>query len=203
VLLAVAFQTALTAAAAPPAAASGRLPHPRTPLTLTARSALARPKILPLETAVLAITAVSEDRDGQERRAGTSAGVAVTLQAADVLFPKDSARLGPVTAFHLTSRADEITRRHPSHIRVLGFTDGLDTAAYGERLSQQRAKAVADAPQRHVRDRSVHFEVRGLGERLFLRPASAVLEAIGRRRVEITIPQTRTETAHRRSHHSG
>ncbi|MEV0980772.1 OmpA family protein [Streptomyces sp. NPDC049915] len=138
---------------------------------------------------VLDIKSVVEDQSGDERREDTNADVKFALQA-EVLFGKDSAKLGPDARARIAALAGEIKKQHATRIRVFGFTDNLGSAAHGDVLSRQRANAVQDALDEDLNDPGVTFEVRGYGEDY---PIASNATEEGRRknrRVEVSFPRS-------------
>ena len=138
---------------------------------------------------VLDIKQVVEDQSGDERREDTNADVKFALQA-EVLFGKDSAKLGAEAKARISAIADEIKTQNATKIRVFGFTDNLGSSAHGDVLSKQRANAVQDVLDQELNDSNVTFEVRGYGEQY---PISSNATEEGRkknRRVEVSFPRT-------------
>ncbi|MET7454709.1 OmpA family protein [Streptomyces sp. NPDC005574] len=138
---------------------------------------------------VLDIKQVVEDQSGDERREDTNADVKFALQA-EVLFGKDSAKLGAEAKARIGGIADEIRNQHATQIRVFGFTDDLGSSAHGDVLSKQRANAVQDVLDQELNDSGVTFEVRGYGEQY---PISSNATEEGRkknRRVEVSFPRS-------------
>ncbi|MFI9825210.1 OmpA family protein [Streptomyces sp. NPDC052013] len=182
-------------AGAEPQATTG----PRRPgLPLRPGAMLAPPKILDLTTRSAGLTRVIEDQDGAERREQTATGMTFALQA-KVLFTKDSARLSLSARSRIAAVAEQIRAQPATTIRILGYTDNLGFAAHADHLSRQRARAVRDVLAAQLRDRTVTFDVRGLGER---HPVASNATEAGRqknRRVEITLthrqePNQQTQT---------
>ncbi|EGX56783.1 secreted protein [Streptomyces zinciresistens K42] len=138
---------------------------------------------------VLDIKQVVEDQAGEERREDTNADVKFALQA-EVLFPKNSARLTGEAKARITSIAQEIGKQNATRIRVFGFTDNLGSAVSGDILSRKRANAVQGVLDAELKDSSVTYEVRGYGEQY---PISSNATEAGRkknRRVEVSFPRT-------------
>ncbi|MFJ5776003.1 OmpA family protein [Streptomyces sp. NPDC093094] len=150
-------------------------------LKLPEGATLAEPKVLDIKQVV-------EDESGDERREDTNADVKFALQA-EVLFGKDSARLGAEARARIAAIAQEIRAQNATRIRVFGFTDDLGSSAHGDVLSKQRANAVHDVLDDALDDPGVTFEVRGYGEQYPI--ASNATEASRRknRRVEISFPR--------------
>ncbi|WP_210585578.1 OmpA family protein [Streptomyces sp. GESEQ-35] len=143
---------------------------------------LAEPKVLDIKQVV-------EDQTGDERREDTNADVKFALQA-EVLFPKDSARLSAEAKSRISAIAEEIKTQNATSIRVFGFTDNLGSSAHGDVLSKQRANAVQEVLEGELNDANVRYEVRGYGEQY---PISSNATESGRkknRRVEVSFPRT-------------
>lgn len=88
----------------------------------------------------------------------------ITLDA-KALFGFDKATLRPEARVNL----DELARRLTQTTRVLnvsitGHADRIGTTAYNQRLSEERAQAVADYLKTHTDLRESKFQVQGVGE---------------------------------------
>ncbi|MFJ7075046.1 OmpA family protein [Streptomyces sp. NPDC098781] len=141
------------------------------------------------EAKVLDIKQVVEDQSGEERREDTNADVKFALQA-EVLFPKDSAKLTGEAKARIASIAEEIEKQNATRIRVFGFTDNLGSSAHGDVLSRKRANAVQGVLESELNDSTVTYEVRGYGEQY---PISSNATESGRkknRRVEVSFPRS-------------
>ncbi|QIJ64472.1 OmpA family protein [Streptomyces sp. JB150] len=150
-------------------------------LKLPEGATLAEPKVLDIKQVV-------EDESGEERREDTNADVKFALQA-EVLFPRDSAKLGAESKARIRSIAEEIKAQNATRIRVFGFTDNLGSSAHGDILSKQRANAVHEILSAELNDPGVTFEVRGYGEDY---PIASNTTEEGRkknRRVEVSFPR--------------
>jgi outer membrane protein OmpA-like peptidoglycan-associated protein len=151
-------------------------------LKLPEGGTLAEPKVLDIKQVV-------EDQTGDERREDTNADVKFALQA-EVLFPKDSAKLTGEAKSRIAAIAEEIKTQNASKIRVFGFTDNLGSSAHGDVLSKQRANAVQKVLESELNASAVTYEVRGYGEQY---PISSNATESGRkknRRVEVSFPRT-------------
>ncbi|MDI9831475.1 MULTISPECIES: OmpA family protein [unclassified Streptomyces] len=138
---------------------------------------------------VLDIKQVVEDQAGEERREDTNADVKFALQA-EVLFPKDSAKLTGEAKARIAAIAEEIGKQNATRIRVFGFTDNLGSSAHGDVLSRKRANAVQGVLEAELDDSTITYEVRGYGEQY---PISSNATEAGRkknRRVEVSFPRT-------------
>lgn len=191
---AVSFLTLATLAAVLGAGASGIQQAAassslgRSGLALRGDATLAPPKILNLGSDPLAISRVVEDQGGTERRQDTDTDVTYELQS-EVLFAKDSSRLGSSARLRVAAIAAEIQQQAVKEVRIFGFTDDLGSSVHGDVLSQQRAAAV-QAVLAGVLPSTVTFETRGFGER---QPVASNTTEAGRRknrRVEISFSRT-------------
>ncbi|MEU1517354.1 OmpA family protein [Streptomyces sp. NPDC005811] len=151
-------------------------------LKLPEGGTLAEPKVLDIKQVV-------EDESGDERREDTNADVTFALQA-EVLFGKDSAKLGTDAKARIAVIADEIKKQNTKLVRVFGFTDNLGSSAHGDVLSKQRADAVQAELAGDLNDPAITFEVRGYGEQYPISDNSTEEGRKKNRRVEITFPRT-------------
>ncbi|AWW37834.1 OmpA family protein [Streptomyces cadmiisoli] len=142
---------------------------------------LAEPKVLDIKQVV-------EDQSGDERREDTNADVKFALQA-EVLFGKDSAKLGGEAKARIVAIADEIKAQNATRIRVFGFTDNLGSSAHGDVLSRQRANAVHDVLDGELNNPDITFEVRGYGEQYPIADNSSESGRKKNRRVEVSFPR--------------
>lgn len=136
---------------------------------------------------VLDIKSVVEDLGGEERREDTNADVKFALQA-EVLFPKDSAKLNPEANARIKAIADEAKAQKATDIRVFGFTDDLGSYAHGKKLSKQRAEAVHDELSGHLGP-EVTYSVRGYSEDYPIADNSSEDGRKKNRRVEVSFPR--------------
>ncbi|WP_133912651.1 OmpA family protein [Streptomyces sp. NBC_00582] len=197
--LAVATATLLVLATAPAAQADDTTPSvpPGTEPTATAPvevdpndpdlklpegGTLAEPKVLDIKQVV-------EDESGDERREDTNADVTFALQA-EVLFAKDSAKLGADAKARIAVIADEIKKQNTQLVRVFGFTDNLGSSSHGDVLSKQRADAVQAELAGDLNDPAITFEVRGYGEQYPIADNATEEGRKKNRRVEVTFPRT-------------
>ncbi len=114
----------------------------------------------------------------------TDRGVVVNLP--DVLFEFDSARLSGGANRTVREIAEVVREQGRRSIAVEGHTDSLGTVAYNERLSEARARAVADRLVANGVSRST-IAARGFGES---RPIASNSSPEGRqrnRRVEVIL----------------
>ncbi|MCG0290953.1 OmpA family protein [Streptomyces sp. PSAA01] len=137
---------------------------------------------------VLDIKSVVETDDGDERREDTNAKVKFALQA-EVLFGKDSAKLGGEAEARIKEIASEAERQNAKSVRVFGFTDDLGSAGHGIVLSKQRANAVQQALAEDL-DPSVNYEIRGYGEQYPIADNASEEGRKRNRRVEVSFPRT-------------
>ncbi|MCF3169846.1 OmpA family protein [Streptomyces violaceoruber] len=136
---------------------------------------------------VLDIVQVVEDLGGEERREDSNADIKFALQA-EVLFGKDSAKLGSEATARIAGIAAEIKKQNATKVRVFGFTDDLGSAAHGDVLSKQRADAVHGVLSKELGP-AITYEIRGYGEQY---PIASNSDEEGRkknRRVEVSFPR--------------
>ncbi|GGZ05209.1 hypothetical protein GCM10010300_56480 [Streptomyces olivaceoviridis] len=141
------------------------------------------------EAKVLDIKSVVEDQSGDERREDTNADVTFALQA-EVLFDKDSAKLGAEAKARIAGIAEEIRKQNATQVRVFGFTDNLGSSAHGDTLSKQRANAVQAVLDQDLNAPSITFDVRGYGEQYPIADNSTEAGRKKNRRVEVSFPRT-------------
>ncbi|MBM9619607.1 OmpA family protein [Streptomyces zhihengii] len=137
---------------------------------------------------VLDIKSVIESEGGEERREDTNSDVKYALQA-EVLFGKDSARLGPAANGRIQAIAAEITKENAKKVRIFGFTDNLGSSAHGDVLSKQRADAVHSVLAKALSDAGITYEVRGYGEQFPIADNSNEEGRKKNRRVEVSYPR--------------
>ncbi|RSN42557.1 hypothetical protein DMH12_33395 [Streptomyces sp. WAC 04229] len=138
---------------------------------------------------VLDIKSVVEEQSGDERREDTNTSVTLALQA-EVLFGKDSAKLGEESKSRITGIAEEIKTQNATRVRVFGFTDNLGSSAHGDTLSKKRANAVHDVLSATLNDAGITYEVRGYGEQYPIADNSTEAGRKKNRRVEVSFPRT-------------
>lgn len=140
---------------------------------------------------VLDIKSVVEDLSGDERRTDTNEDVTFALQA-EVLFPKDSAKLNPDAKSRIQAIADEIENQKASSVRVFGFTDNLGSYAHGLKLSKNRAESVHDALTAALGAKSgnITFQVRGYSEDYPIADNGSEQGRKKNRRVEVSLPKS-------------
>ncbi|MFD5792840.1 OmpA family protein [Streptomyces diastatochromogenes] len=151
-------------------------------LKLPEGATLAQPKVLDIKSVV-------EDQSGDERREDTNADVTFALQA-EVLFSKDSAKLGEEAKARIATIAEEIKKQNATQVRVFGFTDNLGSSAHGDVLSRQRANAVQAVLDQDLNSPDITFEVRGYGEQYPIADNSTEAGRKKNRRVEVSFPRT-------------
>lgn len=93
----------------------------------------------------------------------TDTGTIIDL-AADTLFEFDRADLAPGATEQLEKSAQMIRAAPPGPIAIVGHTDSKGDDSYNQRLSEARARTVADWFSRQVGARHRQFDVSGLGE---------------------------------------
>ncbi|MBO1334668.1 OmpA family protein [Streptomyces sp. VRA16 Mangrove soil] len=140
---------------------------------------------------VLDIKSVVEDLSGDERRSDTNETVTFALQA-EVLFPKDSAKLNPDARSRIQAIADEIKAQKAGTVRVFGFTDNLGSYAHGLVLSKKRAEAVHDelTAALGAAGGDVTFQVRGYSEDYPIADNGSEEGRKKNRRVEVSFPKS-------------
>ncbi|MFJ3763818.1 OmpA family protein [Streptomyces sp. NPDC004288] len=137
---------------------------------------------------VLDIKQIVEDEGGQERRQDTNVDVTFALQA-EVLFPKNSAKLTPAATSRIAAIAAEIQKMGSGRVRVFGFTDNLGTYEHGLKLSKERAVAVQQVLARAL-DPGTTFDIRGYSEDYPIADNRTEEGRKKNRRVEISFPRT-------------
>ena len=124
----------------------------------------------------------------------TDMGTIIDL-AADALFEFDKADLTPAAEAQLQKAAALIRKAPPGGIQVIGNTDAKGDDAYNQRLSEARARTVADWFGEQVGVRQRDFAVSGKGETAPIAPnetATGADDPAGRtknRRVEVILPR--------------
>ncbi|KQX58889.1 MULTISPECIES: OmpA family protein [unclassified Streptomyces] len=137
---------------------------------------------------VLDIKQIVEEEGGQERRQDTNVDVTFALQA-EVLFPKNSAKLSPAAHARIAAIAAEIGKMGSGRVRVFGFTDNLGTYEHGLKLSKERAVAVQQVLARAL-DPGTTFDIRGYSEDYPIADNGTEEGRKKNRRVEISFPRT-------------
>ncbi|MDR1144694.1 MAG: OmpA family protein [Verrucomicrobiales bacterium] len=108
--------------------------------------------------------------------------------SSDVLFEFDSAQLKPAAQDALGQIATELARATRAQITVEGHTDTFGADAYNQRLSEARARAVADFLRQHSGLAAARITSRGYGKsRPIVNPQGTVDEQARNRRVEIRV----------------
>lgn len=118
----------------------------------------------------------------------TSRGLVMNLP--DVLFEFDSSRLTADSHRKIQGIADALKRSPDRAVAVEGHTDSVGTAAYNQRLSDDRARSAARALESEGISRN-RMSVRGYGES---RPIASNASSSGRsqnRRVEVILEKRR------------
>ncbi|MEQ6896453.1 OmpA family protein [Microbacterium sp. KR10-403] len=143
---------------------------------------------------VYPLTSFQADTATQTRQEQNAEKVHISL-GSDVLFATDSARLTAAAKTVIADAATELATREPGTVRVVGYTDSVDTDAYNLALSKKRAQAVADALKDLIDTDDYPLEISGRGE---ADPVASNDTAAGRaanRRVELTLDTAaKTET---------
>lgn len=138
---------------------------------------------------VLDIKSVVEEQSGDERREDTNTSVTLALQA-EVLFGKDSSKLGAEAKSRIRGIAEEIRTQNATRVRVFGFTDNLGSSAHGDVLSKRRANAVHDILSQSLNDAGITYEVRGYGEQYPIADNATEAGRKKNRRVEVSFPRS-------------
>ncbi len=124
----------------------------------------------------------------------TDLGTIIDLPA-DALFEFDKADLTPAAEDELRKAAELIRTAPAGAIQVTGHTDAKGDDAYNQRLSEARARAVADWFDRQVGVRQREFTISGKGETAPIAPNTTPEgkdDPAGRtrnRRVEVILPR--------------
>ena len=148
-----------------PAAAAGRVAGHQ----LTAAAPAADPvdpadaRVLDIEAPVLDIALSTADMAGQARVEELPKRTRVTLDST-ISFGKDSAVLLPAATRRLAEIAAQLRAKGPGSVDIVGYTDDLGSAAHGQQLSEQRARAVANALRTPLPAADFRFTVSGMGE---------------------------------------
>lgn len=124
----------------------------------------------------------------------TPRGLVLTLK--DIVFELDSASLNPGSERAIAQIAEFLTTHPERTIAVEGFTDATGPEEYNQKLSQERAQAVADALVQRGIERQ-RIVTRGYGEQY---PVASNENPTGRqlnRRVEIIISNGTEQVSHR------
>ncbi|KOG35568.1 MULTISPECIES: OmpA family protein [Streptomyces] len=137
---------------------------------------------------VLDIKQIVEEEGGEQRRQDTNVDVTFALQA-EVLFPKNSAKLSASATARIGAIAAEINKMGSGRVRVFGFTDNLGTYEHGLKLSKERAVAVQQVLARAL-DPGTTFDIRGYSEDYPIADNGTEEGRKKNRRVEVSFPRT-------------
>ncbi|MEV7534150.1 MULTISPECIES: OmpA family protein [Streptomyces] len=137
---------------------------------------------------VLDIKQIVEEEGGEQRREDTNVDVTFALQA-EVLFPKNSAKLSPAAAARIRAIAGEVRTQGSGKVRVFGFTDNLGTYEHGLKLSKERAVAVQQVLAREL-EPGTSYEIRGYSEDYPIADNRTEEGRKKNRRVEVSFPRT-------------
>jgi outer membrane protein OmpA-like peptidoglycan-associated protein len=136
------------------------------------------------------IVVPTADLEGAARVDESEKQIKVRLSA-EVLFPKDSARLRPGVRGRLSEIVQTLDRRGPGQVTIIGYTDDLGTAHHGLVLSRQRAAAVARVLRPQLDKADYPFKVYGRGEADPAVPNTSEKNRKLNRRVELTYRPSR------------
>ncbi|GHJ94920.1 MULTISPECIES: OmpA family protein [Streptomyces] len=137
---------------------------------------------------VLDIKQIVEEEGGEQRREDTNVDVTFALQA-EVLFPKNSAKLSPAATARIRAIAGEVRTQGSGKVRVFGFTDNLGTYEHGLKLSKERAVAVQQVLAREL-EPGTSYEIRGYSEDYPIADNRTEEGRKKNRRVEVSFPRT-------------
>ncbi|MEV7278307.1 OmpA family protein [Streptomyces sp. NPDC093111] len=137
---------------------------------------------------ILDIKQIVEEQGGEQRREDTNVDVTFALQA-EVLFAKDSAKLGPAATARIAAIAAEVNKQGSGRVRVFGFTDNLGSYEHGLKLSKARADAVQLELAKNL-DPGTTFDIRGYSEDYPIADNATEEGRKKNRRVEVSFPRT-------------
>lgn len=112
---------------------------------------------------VLDIETGISDLQGAARVEESQKQIKVTFSSS-VLFAKDSAKLQSGALGRLGEVSDQLRKKGPGTVKIVGYTDDLGSAEHGQILSRQRAQAVATFLRRRLPKAEFPFTVAGKGE---------------------------------------
>lgn len=138
------------------------------------------------EAPVTPMESYSYDTTAQTRTQEQADRVTIAL-ASDVLFDSSSARLDQKAQQVIEDAAARIEEREPGTVAVVGHTDDVDTDAFNQKLSERRAKAVADRLGDLVDPADYPLEASGKGETQPVADGTSEEDRAANRRVELTI----------------
>jgi outer membrane protein OmpA-like peptidoglycan-associated protein len=133
------------------------------------------------------LDAYTERLDVALRTRRTADKVDINL-GTDVLFRLDSAQLTPAAAKTVAAAVAELRAAGPGPLTVTGHTDDTGTASHNQTLSQQRARAVADALRGPLPDADWPKTVAAKGETQPAVPNDSEGNRALNRRVTISFP---------------
>ncbi|QZP08178.1 OmpA family protein [Caenibius sp. WL] len=138
------------------------------------------------------VSTLNADTSGLNTRV-TDMGTIIDLPA-DALFDYDKSTLTPAAETQLQKAAELIRQAPPGAIQVIGHTDSKGDDAYNQKLSEARAKTVADWFGQQVGVRQRELQVSGKGETAPVAPNESAdgkddpAARAKNRRVEVIIP---------------
>ena len=113
------------------------------------------------------------------------------LTFSNVLFATDKSDLKPGAELSIDNLADFLKEHPDRQILIEGHTDSRGTAEYNQRLSQQRARAVANALEAQGINPD-RITTRGMGQNYPVAPNSTAAGRQQNRRVDVLIKNPAT-----------
>ncbi|MEN5072700.1 OmpA family protein [Isoptericola cucumis] len=107
-------------------------------------------------------------------------GETVVTLASDILFDSSDATLSPAARAKVATLVEDVPKG--AAVKIHGHTDTVDTDAFNQKLSEQRAKAVAGAVGAARGD--LELDVRGFGESELKERESGSDESVAAARAE-------------------
>lgn len=132
------------------------------------------------------LLSVSHDLTTTTRTESTQESATVSL-GADVLFDSSSAELEDGAQSVIERAAQSLAEHEPGPVSVVGHTDSVDDDAFNQNLSEQRARAVADALGSLIDEGEYPLEASGRGESAPIADNGTEEGRALNRRVELTL----------------
>lgn len=145
------------------------------------------------EASVFELESFTRELDGAVETLTSSEEVQVTL-GSDVLFEVDEHALTKDAAKSVKRAADHLEGREPGTITIVGHTDDVLDADYNQKLSENRAEAVAEELKTHIDVAEYPVETEGRGKSDPLVANSSDENRAKNRRVTLTLVSEITET---------